>query len=78
MSNALRVQVVKSLVTLYHDFGQAGRAIEILEEQLAKHYASVDLTHINMLTDLYMSMVGGVRLCSVDFLSNAAICNGRV
>jgi hypothetical protein len=27
---------------------------------LAKHYASVDLTHINMLTDLYMSMMSGV------------------
>jgi hypothetical protein len=51
------VQVVKALVMLYHDFGQLGRAIELLEEQLAKHYASVDLTHINMLTDLYMAMV---------------------
>lgn len=44
-------------MTLYHDFGQSGRAIEMLEEQLAKHYASVDLTHINMLADLYMAMV---------------------
>jgi hypothetical protein len=26
---------------------------------LAKHFTSVDLTHINMLTDLYMSMVSG-------------------
>ncbi|WIA35287.1 hypothetical protein OEZ86_003745 [Tetradesmus obliquus] len=49
-------EVVKALVTLYHDFGQSGRAIEMLEEQLAKHYASVDLTHINMLADLYMAM----------------------
>jgi hypothetical protein len=72
MPLTLRLQVVKSLVTLYHDFGQAGRAIEILEEQLAKHYASVDLTHINMLTDLYMSMVGEVRLWFIDILPYAA------
>eukprot|EP00882_Tetradesmus_deserticola_P031297 GHRQ01035385.1.p2 GENE.GHRQ01035385.1~~GHRQ01035385.1.p2 ORF type:complete len:170 (+),score=85.49 GHRQ01035385.1:1467-1976(+) len=49
-------EVVKALVTLYHDFGHSARAIELLEEQLAQHYASVDLTHINMLTDLYMAM----------------------
>lgn len=59
-------QVVKALVTLYHDFGQAGRAIELLEEQLAKHYAKVDLTHINMLADLYMAMVSERRFLAYN------------
>lgn len=68
------LQVVKALVTLYHDFGQSGRAIEMLEEQLAKHYASVDLTHINMLADLYMAMV---RMGpSVQVWSLFVICSG--
>jgi hypothetical protein len=64
---ALHMQVVKALVMLYHDFGQSGRAIEILEEQLAEHYASVDLTHINMLSDLYIGMVSmsGVGWCEI-------------
>jgi hypothetical protein len=43
-----------------------------LEEQLARHYASVDLTHINMLTDLYMSMVSGVCSCVMCDVNDAA------
>eukprot|EP00879_Flechtneria_rotunda_P025874 GHRR01027529.1.p1 GENE.GHRR01027529.1~~GHRR01027529.1.p1 ORF type:complete len:731 (+),score=267.01 GHRR01027529.1:1020-3212(+) len=49
-------EVVKALVQLYHDYDQTGRAIELLEEQLDKYYSYVDLTHINMLTELYMTM----------------------
>jgi hypothetical protein len=48
---------VKALAALYHEGGQPDKAVELLEAQLAKHYSQADLTHINMLTDLYMGMV---------------------
>jgi hypothetical protein len=48
---------VKALAALYHECGQPGKAVELLEAQLAKHYSQADLTHINMLADLYMAMV---------------------
>jgi hypothetical protein len=51
------LQVVKALAALHHECGQPGKAVELLESQLAQHYSQADLTHINMLTDLYMAMV---------------------
>jgi len=50
-------QVVKALVMLHHDLGEYELAIDQLEAQLDKHYDLADLTHINMLSDLYMAMV---------------------
>eukprot|EP00775_Hariotina_reticulata_P002357 gene2357-2663_t len=48
-------EVVKALVTLCHDLNETDKAVELLEGQLANHYDQVDLTHINMLADLYMA-----------------------
>jgi hypothetical protein len=42
------------LAQLYHDAGNADGAVKLLEDQLAHFFSQSDLTHINMLTDLYM------------------------
>jgi hypothetical protein len=57
MPRRRRRQIVKQLAGLYHDSGDDQRAVELLEGQIDRHSAKADLTHINMLADLYMGMV---------------------
>lgn len=64
--------MVKALVTLYHDLNETDKAVELLEGQLANHYDQVDLTHINMLADLYMATVRVLLMPEVLFSSAKA------
>lgn len=66
-------QVTKALATLYHDHGQPGRAVGLLEQQLTQHHAQTDLTHINMLADLYMAMVRRL-VAELNVLNAAPVC----
>jgi hypothetical protein len=47
-------QAVKMLARLHHRLGQPGKAMETLEAHMAQHALSTDLTHINILAELYM------------------------
>eukprot|EP00878_Enallax_costatus_P028450 GHUV01030731.1.p1 GENE.GHUV01030731.1~~GHUV01030731.1.p1 ORF type:complete len:361 (+),score=85.77 GHUV01030731.1:1476-2558(+) len=49
-------EVVKELARLYNEDGDPSTAIELLETQLRDHYDKLDLTHINMLADLYINL----------------------
>lgn len=62
------MQVVKQLAQLYHNTGAPTKAVELLELQLANFYNQIDLTHINMLTDLYMGMVSGAKVPGVGMV----------
>ena len=42
------------LARLHHGLGQPGRAMEALEAHVRQHALSTDLTHINILAELYM------------------------
>lgn len=55
-------EVVKELARLYNEEGDPNAAIELLETQLRDHYDKLDLTHINMLADLYINLVSNSHL----------------
>lgn len=46
--------MVKALARLYHQLGQADDAREVLHEQVHSYPDAVDLTHVNILAELYM------------------------
>ena len=46
--------MVKALARLYHQLGQADDAREVLHEQVHNYPDAVDLTHVNILAELYM------------------------
>ena len=46
--------MVKALARLYHQLGQADDAREALHSQLHTYSEAVDLTHVNILAELYM------------------------
>jgi hypothetical protein len=52
------VQVVKKLVQHYHKIGAIVEAVGVLEHHLSSWPQMTDLTHINMLAELYMGQVG--------------------
>ena len=51
---AAGAQVVKYCARLHHKLGQAERAVALLEAFLCQFPDAADLTHINMLAELYM------------------------
>ena len=51
---AAGAQVVKYRARLHHKLGQAERAVALLEACLCQFPDAADLTHINMLAELYM------------------------
>ena len=50
----LRVQVVKMLARLHHRMGAPEKAAEVLEAQVRDYPDATDLTHINILAELFM------------------------
>lgn len=52
--NLHTAQVVKYRARLHHKLGQAERAVTLLEAFLCQFPDAADLTHINMLAELYM------------------------
>ena len=50
----LRLQVVKMLARLHHRMGAPEKATEVLEAQVREHPDDTDLTHINILAELFM------------------------
>lgn len=42
------------LARLHHRLGAPARAMEALEQHVAQHGGSTDLTHVNILAELYM------------------------
>ena len=64
-----RWQAVKMLARLHHRLGQPQRAAACLEAHLREHPLGADLTHINILAELYME--GGRYAETVDLIRRA-------
>ena len=62
-------QAVKMLARLHHRLGQPQRAVACLEAYLREYPLSADLTHINILAELYME--AGRYAETVDLIRRA-------
>ena len=67
-------QVVKMLARLHHRLGAPQRAIAVLEAHVREYAQSTDLTHINILAELYME--GGKYEETLALIKNAEIAEG--
>lgn len=56
--------VVKMLAKLYHRMGSVSKAINNLESFILEFQMNTDLTHINMLAELYLQQVPMLLLSS--------------
>ena len=54
VGSLLRMQVVKMLARLHHRMGAPEKAAEVLEAQVREFPDATDLTHINILAELFM------------------------
>ena len=73
-------QVVKYRARLHHKLGQAERAVALLEAYLGQFPDAADLTHINMLAELFMeagrcapARLQGARACMPSRQSRAGM-----
>ena len=63
------MEVPKMLARLYHHLEQPDRATAVLERHLREHPLAADLTHINILAELYMER--GNHRAAVDLIQRA-------
>ena len=67
-------EVVKALARLYHQLGQADDAKEVLHEQVHNYPDAVDLTHVNILAELYMEATDWKLAIDVIQHAKHALC----
>lgn len=63
---------------LHHRAGDPQRAIETLEGHMFSHLDTTDLTHINMLGELYMSGVRSVCMCMYRMRACCLVLQGKI
>lgn len=67
-------EVVKALARLYHQLGQVEDAREVLHQQVHSYPDAVDLTHVNILAELYMEATDWKLAVDVIQHAKHALC----
>eukprot|EP00803_Ostreobium_quekettii_P007609 evm.model.scf_98.11 EVM.evm.TU.scf_98.11 scf_98:86739-94967(-) len=71
-------EVPKMLAKLYHRMGRSQAAVEVLEKFLLEYQAQTDLTHINILAELYLLQGRYSETSALIERTERVLCHGQL